>query len=183
MRKLRLSDRLRAIAGHRAGGPLLVLSGTAAGYLLLAEGGYQLVHAGSEISAFWPPNGLVVALLVLLPRRLLPWVLAAVVPAELAADLLQGIPVLTSLGWGGENIVEALVAAAVFVRVARRRPLGDKQRDFVALAVAAVTAPAIGALIGAEVSCATWGGSYPHAWVTWWLADGTGMVLVVPLVL
>jgi diguanylate cyclase (GGDEF)-like protein len=135
------------------------------------------------VAAFWPPNGLVVALLVMVPARLRPWVVAAVLPGELVADLLQGTPVLPALGWGTANSLEAVLAAGILIRLARRRPLGDAGRDFYALAVAAIAAPAVGGFLGGAVSYLTYGGPYGNAWLTWWIGDATGILLVVPLVL
>ena len=169
------------IAAHRIGEPAAVFVGAVAGYVGLASCGYQLVGASSDIASFWPPNGLIVALLVLLPTRSRLPVLAAVLPGEFIADTVQGLPASAAFGWGTANIFEAAFAAWILVRVARRRPLGDKARDFVALAVAALIAPLAGALLGGAVSVSTFGGPYATAWLNWWLGDATGILLVVPL--
>lgn len=84
-------------------GPVMTFAGTLAGYVLLALCGYQLIGASSGVASFWPPNGLTVALLVLLAPRSRPWVIAAVLPAELIADAMQGYPALTALGWGSRT--------------------------------------------------------------------------------
>jgi diguanylate cyclase (GGDEF)-like protein len=174
---------LSRMAAHRLGGPTVAFVGALAGYVVLARLGYELVGSAGGIASFWPPNGWIVALLVLLPRRLRLWVIAAVLPGELIADALQqGIPTLTAVGWGTANSVEAALAAWLLLKVGRRRPLGNTARDFVALAIAAVSAPLAGGLLGAAVSEATYGGSYGTAWLTWWLGDATGIMLVVPLV-
>lgn len=174
---------LRRLAAHRLGGPAAALVAALAGYVVLAGLGYQLVGSAGGIASFWPPNGWIVALVVLLPKRLRLWVIAAVLPGELIADAIQqGIPTLTALGWGAANSVEAALAAWLLLTVGRRRPLGNTARDFVALAIAAVSAPLAGGLLGAAVSEATYGGSYGTAWLTWWLGDATGIMLVVPLV-
>jgi diguanylate cyclase (GGDEF)-like protein len=174
---------LRSLAAHRLGGPAAAFVAALAGYVVLAKIGYQLVGSAGEMASFWPPSGWIVALVVLLPKRLRLWVIAAVLPGELIADAIQqGIPALTALGWGAATSVEAALAAWLLLTVGRRRPLGNTARDFVALAIAAVSAPLAGALLGAAVSEATYGGSYGTAWLTWWLGDATGIMLVVPLV-
>jgi len=66
-------DLLRRVAASRVGGPALAALGTGAGFVVLAFGGYQLVNASNGISPYWPPNGLVVALLVLVPSRRCRW--------------------------------------------------------------------------------------------------------------
>ena len=143
---------LRRLAAHRLGGPAAALVAALAGYVALAALGYQLVGSAGGIASFWPPNGWIVALVVLLPKRLRLWVIAAVLPGELIADAIQqGIPTLTALGWGAANSVEAALAAWLLLKVGRRRPLGNTVRDFVALAIAAVSAPLVGGLLGAAV--------------------------------
>lgn len=181
--KRNASASLKRLVSHRFGGPVVTFSAAIAGYVLLARLGYQLVGSSGGMALFWPPNGWIVALLVLSPRRSRLWIIAAVLPGELIADSLQGSPALTALGWGTTNIMEASLAAWLLLRVAQRRPLGDTGRDVMALAVAAVSAPLLGGVLGAAVSCASYGGSYGEAWLNWWLCDATGIVLVVPLVL
>ncbi len=183
MAAARVTGFLRRVAADRLGGPVLVLLGTVAGFVVLAFGGYQLVNTSNGISPYWPPNGFVVALLVLLPSRLRPWVLAGVMPAELAADTAQGVPALTALSWGVADLVESVCVALIFVRIARGRPSGGTHRDFVALGAAALGGAALGGIIGGAVSFWTYGGSLFHAWRSWWLGDATGIFIVVPLLL
>ena len=154
---LNLRVGLDRLVSSRVGGPVVTLAGTGVGYVALAWCGQQLMGQSSGVAAFWPPNGLVVALLVLLPSRLRPWVVAAVLPGELVADFLQGTPVLAALGWGAANSGEAVLAAGILLRLARRRPGGDAGRDFYALAVAAIAAPSVGGLLGGAVSYLTYG--------------------------
>lgn len=171
------------LGAHRLGGSIATFFGALAGYVAFARLGYQLVGDAGGMALFWPPNGWVVALVVLSPRARRYWVVAAVVPGELIADSLQGTPALTALGWGTTNVLEASLAAWLFLTIARRNPLGDTVRDVMALTVAAVTAPLVGGLFGAGVSKATYGGAYSDAWLNWWVCDATGILLVVPLVL
>ena len=179
--------RWRRLVAHRIGGPVIAFSAAGSGYVVLALLGYQLVGSSSAIASFWPPNGWIVALLVLAPRRLRAWVIAAVLPGELVADFLHRIPVLTALGWGTTNLVEASLVAWLLVRVARKGRLGTAEwqpfRPVLALTTAAFAAPFATGLAGAAVSQAAYGGSYGEAWLTWWLGDATGILLVVPLVL
>jgi integral membrane sensor domain MASE1 len=173
---------LRRLAAHRVGGPALTFVGTVAGYVALARGSQQLVDAESGLASFCAQTGLVVALLVLVPARLRPWVLAAVIPGELLAGPMQRDPALTALGWAAADIVEAILAAWILMTIARRRPLGDTQRDFLTLALAAFSAPLAGGFLGAGVPWVWYGAPYGETWLKWWFGDATGILLVVPLV-
>jgi diguanylate cyclase (GGDEF)-like protein len=174
---------LNRVLARRGARPLMAFWGALAGYVALAWCGYQLVFASSGIASFWPPNGLIIALLVLVAPRLRVWVLAAVLPGELIADAIHGLPVLTALGWGATNSLEVCLAAWIILRLIRReRPFGDTGRDFLVVAVAAMSAPFVCGLGGAAVSVATFGGSFGAAWLGWWFGDMTGIVLLVALV-
>ena len=177
------SGTLNRLAERRIGGPL-VFVGALAGYVGLARFGYELVSASSGLASFWPPNGLIVALLVLLASRLRPWALAAVLPGELIADTMQGYSAWTAMGWGAANILEVALASWIILRLAgQERPLGGTGRHRTAVAIAAVSAPFAGGLVGAAVSVASFGGSYGTAWLDWWLGDATGILLTVVLIL
>jgi len=175
--------RLRRLVAHPVGAGALAAIGTFAGYVALARGFPPLVTVQGGLSAFWPPNGLVVGLLVLLPAQLRIWVLIPVIPAEISTGLLLGYHPLAALGWGTANLLESALAAWIILTVARRRPRGDRTRDFVALAAAALTAPLAGGALGSAASVAFYGGGYLDHWTTWWLGDAAGMLLVVPVVL
>ena len=144
---------------------------------------HAIVSSSGGIAAFWPPNGLVIALFLLLRGRSRLVVAAAVVPAEVALDAHEGFPLLAALGWGATNLVESLLVAVIIARLVRGRPFGGRQTDFLALATAAFGVPLVSGLIGGLVGYAYYGGSYRIAWMTWWLGDATGILLVTPLAL
>ena len=146
--------------------------------------GEQLTSQSSSVAAFWPPTGWIVALLVVLPRRFRLWVVAAILPGDLISDSLQGgFAPQVALGWSVADILGAVLAAWVMLRIAGVRPRGGRARDFVALAAAAICAPAVSGLVGSAVSVAAFGGQYGLQWLDWWLGDMTGIMLVVPVVL
>lgn len=180
---LNASAFLNRLVAHRIGGPIVAFVGALAGFVALGKCGYQLVGASGGVASFWPATGLIVALLLVVPSRLRPWIVAAVLPGEFITDAMQGYPALTALGWGVNNVLEAVLAAWIMLKLARGRLLGNTVRDFVALAVAAVCAPLVGGLGGGAVSIATFGGSFGTPWLNWWCGDAAGIMLVVPLVI
>ena len=160
----------------------MAFAGALAGYVGLAWCGDQLVTASSGLATFWPPNGLIIALLVLVAPRLRRWVVAAVLPGELIIDAIQSNPMGASLGWGAVNVVEVSLAAWMILRlIGRDRPLGDTVRDYIAVGVAAAAAPFVCGFAGAAVSVASFGGSYGTAFLGWWVGDVTGITLLVAL--
>ena len=178
-----ISATLRPLIEHRLGGPIAAFIGAFASYVALALCGYELVGASGGIASLWPATGLIIGLLVVVPSRLRPWILVAMVPGEFVTDVArQGYPVVTALGWGVTGSLEAALAAWIILKLARGRLLGHSTRDFVAVAVSAITAPVLGGLAGAAISVTAFGGSFSVAWLNWWSGDGVGIMLVVPLV-
>jgi len=69
----------------------------AVSYYAGSQIGFLLTPAQSAISTFWPPNAILLAAFLLTPPRIW-WVsLLAVMPAHLAIQLRNGIPLLSSL--------------------------------------------------------------------------------------
>ena len=172
---------LTRLVAHRRGGPAAACVGTLVGVGALGWLSYRYVDAGSGLVSIAPANGLVVALLVLLPARLRPWVLLGVLPGALIADTIHGHPLQVALGFGVTHLVESALAAAILFKVAGRRPVGDRRRDFHALLVAAGSAPLLVGLAGAWISHIHSGDSYGESLLLWWLGDLTGILLVVAL--
>jgi integral membrane sensor domain MASE1 len=88
----------------------------AAGYYLAAQVGLAFTFPPHPISVLWPPNALLLAGLLLTPARLWWLMLAAALPAHLAAELQGGVPLAMVLGWFASNCSEALLGAACIRR-------------------------------------------------------------------
>jgi two-component system sensor kinase FixL len=86
----------------------------------------QELHA---ISLVWPPNAIVLAALLLAPRRTWAWLIAAVLPVHLYAQLSSGVPLAMSLCWYVSNMAEALLGAVIITTVLGRIPRFGVVRD------------------------------------------------------
>jgi signal transduction histidine kinase len=78
--------------------------------------GFAWTPSGQPNSTFWPPNAILLAALLLTPRKAWWALLLAVLPAHMLAQLQTGVPVLTALGWFVTNISEALIGAYCITR-------------------------------------------------------------------
>lgn len=183
-----MAQNARANAGMTMQGAmrqrLLLPLATGLGYYLGAILGVAASSMSEGISIFWLPNGILLAALLLVPRRDWPLHLVAAVLAELAADL-PTFTVLQALGFAAVNLFECLLAAWLLQRVARPFAL-DRLRHVglfglyalvVACGLAALLGAAIYALSG-STSTTLW-----DFWLIWWLGDGLGVLLVTPLLL
>src|SRR5437773_8083728 len=96
-------------------GPHLLMTGlwVFAGYYLGCKIGFALTLKPHPISVLWPPNGILVAALLLTPPRSWWVVLLAAFPAHLAAQLQSHVPPLMILGWFVSNCCEAVIGAGL----------------------------------------------------------------------
>ncbi|WP_243337008.1 MASE1 domain-containing protein [Anaeromyxobacter soli] len=159
-------------------GPFALL----AGYFLAARLGSAFNVGAESIAAFWVPNTLALVALLRSPRRRWAALLAAVVLAELASDLVMGFPSSTAAGFAAANAVEVVVAAWLLRRAgcpASTVTIGVAAR-FAVFAV--LLAPAVAALPGAAAAVAA-GSAYGTAWGRWFLGDALAHLTLTPTIL
>jgi diguanylate cyclase (GGDEF)-like protein/PAS domain S-box-containing protein len=157
---------------------------TGLGYYLGAVLGVAASSMSEGISIVWLPNGVLLAALLLVPRRDWPLHLLAAVFAEIAADL-PTFTLAQALSFAAVNLFECMLAAWLLQRVARPFAL-DRLRHVALFGLyALVLACGLGALLGASIyslSVPTTT-SFWTFWMIWWLGDGLGVLLVTPLLL
>jgi integral membrane sensor domain MASE1 len=73
--------------------------------------GFALTLPDHSVSTLWPPNAILLALLLLVPNQRWWFVLLGAFPAHLTVQLQSGVPLLMSLGWFISNSSEALIGA------------------------------------------------------------------------
>ena len=132
-------------------------------------------------TAIWPPAGIGLAAMLMLGNRM--W-LGIFLGAALA-NYSVNASVFAALFIGAGNTLEALVAAAIirrFIGVPWQFERGEDVATFVA---AAVLGGALAATVGLAPLVYTHVLSVPELfwnWLTWWLGDAVGVVLVTPLI-
>lgn len=154
----------------------------AVAYMLAAEVGLRLavIHPGA--AAVWPPSGIALAVLLLAGYSAWPGIFIGAVLVNLTA-----IGTLwPSLGVATGNTVEGIAGAYLVRRFANGADAFDRPVDvFMFAFVAVVVSTAVGATIGvtslAAGGLAAWTGYWP-VWLTWWLGDAAGVLVVAPLI-
>jgi signal transduction histidine kinase len=164
------------------GGVLLV----AAAYYGAAKLGQTLRYTAS-VSAIWPPAGLGIAVLYLWGLRWWPGVLVA--ESVVNAELLLGdgaLPIGSLLGQQTGNMAEIVVGALLLRRLIGPNAAMDRVEQIIGMLVAVGAATAISANVG-TVSMVAGGvvdaSDAAEFWRTWWLADTSGGLVVLPLLL
>src|SRR5439155_21700782 len=128
------------------------------------------------------PTGLAIAALLLFGTTLWPGVLIG----AFAVNLTTSGDVVSSVGIAVGNTLEAVVATYLIRRWAGGRAVFERPQDVLRFALfAAVLAPAVSATVG--VASLELAGLAPSSdvgpiWLTWWLGDAAGALLVAPAV-
>jgi diguanylate cyclase (GGDEF)-like protein len=155
----------------------------AAAYFITGKLGLQLAFVNESATAVWPPTGIALAALVLFGYGLWP---AILVGAFLVNFTTTGA-VATSVAIAVGNTLEALAGAYLVNRFAQGRRAFDRARDiFTFTLLAGLASTTLSATIGVTAislaGFARWA-DYGIVWLTWWLGDAAGTLVVAPAVL
>jgi len=151
-------------------------------YHLAARLGLEMAYVQINTSPVWPPTGIALAALLLFGYRLWPGVTLGV----LLGSLLNGAQFNIALGMALGNTLEALAGAYCLKRFFDFHTAMDRIQDVVGLAVVGLFSTAISATLGATTLTLT-GASLPESfgaiWITWWVGDLLGALVVAPALL
>jgi signal transduction histidine kinase/ActR/RegA family two-component response regulator len=165
--------RLRPIATH---------IGLFAAYVLAAKVGLVFADVNPSATAVWPPTGIAIAAIVILGPGYWPSIFAG----AFVANMMAAGTAVTSLGIATGNTLEALAAAVLIGRRTGRAAMFNRASGVLRFVLAAAVATPIGATIGVVTlglgGYAAWATAAP-VWLTWWLGDFGGALLVAPLIL
>jgi integral membrane sensor domain MASE1 len=157
---------------------------TALAYTAAAKVGLALAFVNASTTAVWPPTGIALgAVLILGWRRAAPGILLG---AFLANQTTTGSwPPSLAIAVG--NTCEALAGAYLVNRFAGGRDALNRARDLILFVIlAALVSTAISATVGATslslYGLAEWS-DYRSIWLTWWLGDAAGAIVVTPVLL
>lgn len=161
--------------------PAVVLLAVA--YYVAGKLGLTLAFVHPSSTAVWAPSGIALAAFLLFGYRVWPGVLLG---AFFVNWTTLGTP-LTSLAIAIGNTAEGLLAAYLVSRFGGGRKAFDTVSNTLKFDLfAGLAAPIVAATIGVATLCsfgfATWANFRP-VWLTWWLGDGTGALLIAPLII
>ena len=157
----------------------------AALYYAAAELGLALRFPGLAVSALWPPNAVLLAALLLTPRRRWWLPLAAIVPAHFAAHADADFPTWR-LAWqiGLNWTLAVCTASALRALTGGRHPFGTLRDLSVYLVVAVFAIPALVTLAAPNTVLALLDGSSRElAWLGWrssYFSNATVFLTLVP---
>lgn len=163
-----------------------VLLAVAAAYFVASKLGFALTLSPNPISILWPPNALLLAVLLQTPPPRWWPILAAVFPAHLLAQLSVDVPMAMALSWFATNCFEALLGATLSYGLLQGPPRLERFRDVCVFLVCCVgIAPFLTAFldIGA-VRLNGWGeGEFWPLWRMRFFSNALAMLILVPVIL
>ncbi len=152
------------------------------GYAIAGKLGLFFAFDNASATALWAPSGIALAALLLLGYGAWPFIFAA----AFVVNATNIDSASTALGISVGNTLEAVIAANWVNRFARGREFVNRPPDTMRFAaLAGLISPAIAATCGVGMlivgGYADWHNAAP-IWLTWWLGDAGGMVLVAPAI-
>ena len=161
---------------------LLTLAAVAGLYFVAAKVGLRFAFVNPSATAIWPPAGITLAAFLVLGLDVWP----AIFVGAFLANLFTHGSLATSVCIGIGNTLEGLTGAMLVNRFAHGRHFFVRPRDIVKFALlGAILSTTVSATMGplslALGGFAPWA-DYGHIWVTWWLGDAAGVLVVAPAV-
>jgi PAS domain S-box-containing protein len=153
----------------------------AAIYYGSAKLGLSLAFIHTNVSAVWPPSGIAIAAVLLFGYRIWPGILLG----AFLANSFTPVSLVTSVVIAAGNTLEAASARYLLQRLGFQLEL-RKVKDVTKLVTAILICTTVAATIGNLALCVTHAAKWPEfggLWVTWWLGDAVGGLIVAPLVI
>ena len=151
-------------------------------YFFSAKLGLRLALVHPSATPVWPPTGIALAVFLVLGVRVWP----AIFLSAFLVNLTTAGTVATSVGIAIGNTAEGLVGAYLVNRFAGGLRVFDRAQTIFRFAVlAGMLSTAVSATVGVTTlsvaGFANWA-DYGAVWLTWWLGDGVGALIVAPVV-
>jgi PAS domain S-box-containing protein len=151
-------------------------------YFIAGKFGLLLASLHASASPVWPAAGIALATLLVLGYRAWP----AIFVGAFLVNVTTAGNVATSLAVASGNTLEAVCGAWLVNRFAGGTTVFDRPQGVVKFALAAVVSTVIGPAFG--VTSLAFGGfadwaNFGAIWLTWWLGDTTGDLLIAPLII
>ena len=151
-------------------------------YFIAGKLALKLAFLNASATAVWPPSGIALAALLIFGYRIWPAIFIGAFLVNLTTT--PHFPI--SLGIATGNTLEAVCGVWLVNRFANATRVFDRAQDVFKFALIVVLSSVIAATLG--VTSITLGGfaswsQYCPIWLTWWLGDVTGSLIIAPLLL
>jgi signal transduction histidine kinase len=161
---------------------LLIIGIVTVVYFVAGKLGLKLASLNASASPVWPPTGIALAALVVLGFRVWP----AIFLGAFLVNFTTAGSIATSLGIAGGNTLEAVCGAWLVNGFAGGTGAFNRAQNVFTFAFVVMASAVISATFGVTTlalgGCADWA-SYGAVWITWWLGNVTGGLVLAPLLI
>ncbi len=152
-------------------------------YFVAGKMGLMLAVIHPSASPVWPPTGIALTALLLMGYRVWP----AIFLGAFLVNISTAGSVVSSVGIAAGNTLEGVVGAYLMNRFANGRNAFDRTEDvfkfvFLAGMLSTLVSPICGVSSLALSGFAPWD-DYYSIWLTWWLGDLNGDLVVAPVLI
>jgi signal transduction histidine kinase/CheY-like chemotaxis protein len=151
-------------------------------YFIVGKLSLRLAFVHPSASPVWPPAGIALAALVVFGYRTWP----AIFLGAFLVNVTTAGNIGTSLCIATGNTLEAVCGAWLVNQFAGGTRIFDRAQDVFKFALAVMVSTAVSPTFGvtslAVGGLADWA-NYRAIWLTWWLGDATGALVVAPLLI
>ena len=151
-------------------------------YHLVARLSLKMAYLQPNTSPVWPPTGISLVFLFFYGISFWPGISLGV----LLGSVLTGAPFPLALGMAVGNTLEALIAVYLLKDKLHFHESLDRLNDIVGFSVVAFICTAISAIIGTAtliLTTQTPRSSFFDVWITWWIGDLLGALVVAPIIM
>ncbi len=161
---------------------LWIVLGVTIIYIVTGKFGLSLAFANPSASAIWAPTGIAIAALLIFGFRLIP----AIFIGAFVVNILTAGTILSSVFIAIGNTLEAITAAYFIKQFANGTFAFSRVSDIFKFTIVILCSAAIAATVGVLTlvghNLASWE-SFSAIWLTWWLGDVGGGVIIAPFIL
>ncbi|MCJ7518307.1 MAG: MASE1 domain-containing protein [Anaerolineaceae bacterium] len=151
-------------------------------YHLVARLSLKMAYLQPNTSPVWPPTGISLVFLFFYGISFWPGISLGV----LLGSVLTGAPFPLALGMAVGNTLEALIAVYLLKNKLHFHESLDRLNDIVGFSAVAFICTAISAIIGTAtliLTTQTPRSSFFDVWITWWIGDLLGALVVAPIIM
>ncbi len=150
-------------------------------YFIAAGVGIALTREANSIATLWPANAVLLAMLLRSPRHTWHLPVIGCASANVLVNLIAGDTAQIAIGFMICNMAETLTAGLVLKRFHDASwDLGSHRQAIAFGIIAGIAAPAVGASLGGWLIYLAYGASYWPMWMSWWIGDAMGFLIITP---
>lgn len=154
----------------------------AALYFLISYASLKFATINSSVSPIWPSTGLAISIIILFGRR---YTFSIFLGAFLV-NLTTPTPFMNALIIAFGNAAEAFIGSFIYLKLDLYKKKFEHLSELINVTATSLLAPLISATVG--VSSLTYfglvqSGYHSQIWLTWWIADAIGAMLLIPIIL